>query len=84
MQRLVRVLIGPMIGFGVSALIVLVGQRFAPRNVVAPIAVGAALAAVTYFSPTGRRRRNAPFAIALGVLVALFFAISLRYLGPSA
>jgi hypothetical protein len=83
-QRLIRLLLGPMIGFGVSALIVLVGQRFAPRDVVAPIAVGTALAAVTYFSPTGRRRGNLPFAIALGVAVALFFAVSLRFLGPSA
>ena len=82
-QRLLRLLVGPFVGFGVSALITLVGMRYLARDLVAPIAVGAGLAAVTYLSPTSRRRRNLPFAIALGLAVALFFALTLRLFGPS-
>ncbi len=84
MQRLLRFLIGPFVGFGVSALVTVVGLRFLARDLVAPVAVGAGLAAITYFSPTSRRRRNLPFSLALGVLVALFFAITLRLFGTAA
>jgi lipopolysaccharide export LptBFGC system permease protein LptF len=81
MQRLLRLLVGPLVGFGVSAFVTLVGLRFFPRDLVAPVAVGAGLAAVTYFSPTSRRRRSLAFSLALGVLIAVFFAITIRFLG---
>jgi hypothetical protein len=84
MQRLLRLLIGPFVGFGVSAAVTLIGLRFFPRDLVAPAAVGAGLAAITYFSPTSRRHRNLPFSLALGLLVALFFALTLRIYGNAA
>ena len=83
MQRLLRLLVGPMVGFGVSALITVVGLYFLPRDTVAPLAVGGGLAAVTYFSPVSRRRRNLPFSLALGALIATFMYVALRLLSTA-
>jgi hypothetical protein len=81
MQRLVTLLVGPLVGFGVSAFVAIVGLQFLSRDIVAPMAVGAGLAAVTYFAPIRRRGRSLAFSLALGLLVAIFFAFTLRLYG---
>jgi len=81
MQRLLSILVGPLVGFGVSAFVAIVGLQFFSRDVVAPMAAGAGLAAVTYFSPIRRRGRSIVFSLALGLLVAIFFAITIRLYG---
>jgi hypothetical protein len=81
MQRMLSLLVGPLVGFGVSAFVAIVGLQFLSRDVVAPMAAGLGLAAVTYFTPIRRRGRSLPFSLALGLVVALFFAITIRLYG---
>ena len=81
-QRLLMVLLGPALAFGIASVVVLVGPRFLPREAVGPLAVALGLGISSYVAPAGRRRRSLPFSIALGALAALTLYVAFRFFAP--
>ena len=82
-QRLLLVLLGPALAFGIASVVVLAGSRFLPREAVGPLAVALGLGVSSYVAPAGRRRRSLLFSIALGGLAALTLYVAFRFFSPA-
>jgi len=81
-QRLLKVLLGPALAFGIASIVVVVGQHVLPRDAVGPLAVALGLGISSYVAPAAGRRRSLLFSIALGGLAALTLFLAFRYFGP--
>ena len=82
-QRLLMMLLGPALAFGIASVVVLVGPRVLPRDAVGPLAVALGLGISSYVAPAGRRRRSVVFSVALGTLAALTLYVAFRFFVPA-
>ncbi len=81
-QRLLKLLLGPALAFGIASFTVVLGQRLLPREAVGPLAVALGLGISSYVAPAAGRRRSLLFSIALGGLAALTLFVAFRYFVP--